>query len=91
MENGQNFNNAGTENAAPAAQNNNSRVHELIMELGGSDNVTSPGLLSSSDPMMSDTRLMNSQVPSPDIHWDSATFSPDANEHMDFVATWASD
>lgn len=71
---------------------NNNQMHELIMELGGgggggAENVTSPGLLSTSDPMMSDTRLVNSQVSSPEIHWDAATFSPDGNDHMDFVAT----
>lgn len=68
--------------------NRDLRMPEMILDLG-CENLNTPGLMSSMvDPLISAanaSRLLNSQAPSPDVHWDAATFSPEAVDKMDFI------
>lgn len=71
-------------------QYGSSRDHfpEMILDMG-CENLNTPGLMSSVDPMISavaNTRLACSQVPSPDVHWDASNFSPETSDKMDFVS-----
>lgn len=80
----------------------NPNLHDFMMELASENHhhhglvdvagpllSTAACLSSHLDPMMSDSRLINSQVSSPDVvHWDSAAFSPDrSNERMDYATS----
>lgn len=72
-------------------QQQHQQLQELMMDLGGDGtgvvggNPSVAALVSSADPLMSDSRLINSQVASPEIQWEAQSFSPE-NEQMDFAA-----